>query len=180
MAVSDYVVPVLLAGAALYALARRADVYAALTDGAAEGLKTVWRIFPSLVALLTAVYMFRASGALDSLTAWCAPALGWLGVPPETAGIMLVRPVSGSAALAVAGEIMAAHGPDSAIGRTAAWRRPGRCGCSSPEHKNSAGQTSGGILFLTCTGDYSAGLIAPLGHVSAQVPQSRQELASIT
>ncbi|MBQ6974382.1 MAG: spore maturation protein [Oscillospiraceae bacterium] len=120
MAVSDYVVPVLLAGAALYALARRKDVYAALTDGAAEGLKTVWRIFPSLVALLTAVYMFRASGALDSLTAWCAPALGWLGVPPETAGIMLVRPISGSAALAVAGEVMAAHGPDSTVGRTAA------------------------------------------------------------
>ncbi len=120
MAVSDYVVPVVLAGAALYALARRADVYAALTDGAAEGLKTVWRIFPSLVALLTAVYMFRASGALDSLTAWCAPALGWLGVPPETAGIMLVRPISGSAALAVAGEVMAAHGPDSTVGRTAA------------------------------------------------------------
>ncbi len=120
MAVSDYVVPVVLAGAALYALARRADVYAALTDGAAEGLKTVWRIFPSLVALLTAVYMFRASGALDSLTAWCSPALGWLGVPPETAGIMLVRPISGSAALAVAGEVMAAHGPDSTVGRTAA------------------------------------------------------------
>lgn len=120
MAVSDYVVPVVLAGAALYALARRADVYAALTDGAAEGLKTVWRIFPSLVALLTAVYMFRASGALDSLTAWCAPALRLLGVPPETAGIMLVRPISGSAALAVAGEVMAAHGPDSNLGRTAA------------------------------------------------------------
>lgn len=120
MAVSDYVVPVVLAGAALYALARRADVYAALTDGAAAGLKTVWRIFPSLVALLTAVYMFRASGALDGLTAWCAPALGWLGVPPETAGIMLVRPISGSAALAVAGEVMAAHGPDSTVGRTAA------------------------------------------------------------
>ncbi|MBQ7465192.1 MAG: spore maturation protein, partial [Oscillospiraceae bacterium] len=61
-----------------------------------------------------------ASGALDSLTAWCAPALGWLGVPPETAGIMLVRPISGSAALAVAGEVMAAHGPDSTVGRTAA------------------------------------------------------------
>ncbi len=117
---SDYVVPVVLAGAALYALARRADVYAALTDGAAEGLKTVWRIFPSLVALLTAVYMFRASGALDSLTALCAPALKLLGVPPETAGIMLVRPISGSAALAVAGEVMAAHGPDSTVGRTAA------------------------------------------------------------
>ena len=120
MAVSDYVVPVLLAGAALYALARRTDVYAALTDGEAAGLKTVGRIFPSLVALLTAVYMFRASGALDSLTAWCAPALRLLGVPPETAGIMLVRPISGSAALAVAGEVMAAYGPDSTVGRTAA------------------------------------------------------------
>lgn len=117
---SDYVIPLLLAGAGLYALLARREVYGPLARGAAEGLKTVWRIFPHLVALLTAVSMFRASGALESLTAFCAPILTALGIPPETAGILLVRPISGSGALAVAGEVMAQHGPDSNLGRTAA------------------------------------------------------------
>lgn len=113
-------VPVLLGGTALFALARRTDVYTALSQGAWEGLRTMARICPNLIALLTAVYMFRACGALDWLTGVLAPVLALLGVPPETAGIALVRPFSGSAALAVAGELMAAHGPDSTIGRTAA------------------------------------------------------------
>ena len=56
---SDYLIPVLLAGAALYALCRRVDVFSALTTGAGEGLSVVLRILPPLVALLTAVYMFQ-------------------------------------------------------------------------------------------------------------------------
>ena len=65
---SDYLIPVLLAGAALYALCRRVDVFSALTTGAGEGLSVVLRILPPLVALLTAVYMLRASGALEEGT----------------------------------------------------------------------------------------------------------------
>lgn len=87
---------------------------------AAEGLKTVLRIFPPLVALLTAVYMLRASGAVDALTTLASPLLELLGIRPETAVLMLLRPVSGSGAMAAAADIMAAHGPDSLIGRTAA------------------------------------------------------------
>ena len=64
--------------------------------------------------------MLRASGALEAFTALLAPALSRLGVPPETAGLMLLRPFSGSGALAMGSEIMAEHGPDSLIGRTAA------------------------------------------------------------
>ena len=115
-----FVIPCLLAGVALYALTRRVDVYAALTQGAGEGLTVVAKILPALVGLLTAVYMLRASGAMDALAAALAPVLGLLGIPPETAALLLVRPVSGSAALGVGAELIATYGPDSLIGRTAA------------------------------------------------------------
>lgn len=117
---SDYLIPVLLAGAALYALCRRVDVFSALTTGAGEGLSVVLRILPPLVALLTAVYMLRASGALELLTELLTPVLTFLGIPPETVGLLFIRPVSGSGALAVGSDIMQTYGPDSTIGRTAA------------------------------------------------------------
>lgn len=117
---SDYLIPVLLAGAALYALCRRVDVFSALTTGAGEGLSVVLRILPPLMALLTAVYMLRASGALELLTELLTPVLTFLGIPPETVGLLLIRPVSGSGALAVGSDIMQTYGPDSTIGRTAA------------------------------------------------------------
>lgn len=115
-----FVTPCLLAGAALYALRQRVDVFSALTQGAGEGLTVVIRILPALAALLTAVYMLRASGALDALTALLAPALTVLGVPPETAPLLVIRPLSGSGALAAGGDIMRQYGPDSYIGRCAA------------------------------------------------------------
>ena len=114
------VVPLLLLVVALWGCVKRVDVYGALCAGAAEGLGVLLRIVPSLIALLTAVYMLRASGALELCERALAPALEWLGIPPETVGLMLVRPVSGSAALGVGAELMAAYGPDSTIGRTAA------------------------------------------------------------
>ncbi len=120
MELTSLVIPLLLAAVAAWGAARRLDVYAALTDGAMDGLRVVLRICPNLIALLTAVYMFRASGALDLLTSLLAPALTALGIPPETAPLLLIRPLSGSGALAAGSELMAAYGPDSAVGRTAA------------------------------------------------------------
>lgn len=120
MSLSSLVVPCLLAGLALYALGKRVDVYGALTAGAANGLQLVIRILPALVALLTAVSMFRASGAMDVLTRALAPVLEKLGIPPETAPILLVRPLSGSGALAVVSDLISRHGPDSYTGRVAA------------------------------------------------------------
>ena len=115
-----FVTPCLLAGAALYALRQRVDVFSALTQGAGEGLSVVIRILPTLAALLTAVYMLRASGAMDALAAVLSPVLGALGIPPETAMLLLVRPISGSGALAAASDIIQTYGADSRIGRTAA------------------------------------------------------------
>ena len=120
MDISSYVVPLLLALTAIYALTKKVDVYDALTSGAREGISVLVRIFPALAALLSAVYMLRASGAMELLTAWLAPAMELLGVPSETTALMLIRPISGSGALAVGSDLMATHGADSYIGRVAA------------------------------------------------------------
>ena len=117
---SAYVVPLLLAFVALFALAKRVNVYEALTRGASQGLSILGSILPSLVGLMTAVYMLRASGAMEALGQLLAPVLIRLGIPPETASLLLIRPVSGSGALAVGSELMSAFGPDSYIGRVAA------------------------------------------------------------
>ena len=114
------VVPGLMLGVSLWGLARKVDLWGALTDGAGEGLKVCVGIAPALICLLTAVYMLRASGALELLGEVLEPALTAVGIPPETVGLLLVRPVSGSAALGVGAELMAAYGPDSPVGRTAA------------------------------------------------------------
>ena len=113
---SAYLIPLLLSSTALFALTRRVDVYAAITDGAQEGLTVLLRILPSLVGLLTAVYMLRASGALEFLEAFLSPVLALIGIPEDLAALLLIRPVSGSAALALGSELMAEHGPDSYIG----------------------------------------------------------------
>ena len=114
-------VPALLAaGVGGYALFRGTDVFSALTDGALQGLRTVGRIAPVLVCLLPAVGALRASGAIDAFTALLRPALSFLGIPAETVPLMLLRPMSGSGALAVAGDIFTACGADSPAGRTAA------------------------------------------------------------
>ena len=116
MNLSALILPLLLAVVAACGMGKRINLYEALTRGAEDGLTVI----PALVGLLTAVSMFRASGAMDLLTSLCAPLLERLGIPPETAPLMLIRPVSGSGALAVASDLMAAHGPDSYIGRVAA------------------------------------------------------------
>ena len=120
MNLSSLVIPGLLAGVAVYGMGRRVDVYGALTTGARDGLTVMMNILPPLVGLLTAVAMFRASGAMEWLTGLCAPVMELLGIPAELTPLMLIRPVSGGGALAVGSELITTYGPDSYIGRVAA------------------------------------------------------------
>ena len=116
----DYIVPLILLSISLLALHRRENSYDILLQGAAEGLTLIKSILPSLLLLLTAVHMLRASGAVEGLSRLSAPLFRLLGIPPETAMLVLIRPISGSAALAVGAELMAQYGVDSPIGRTVA------------------------------------------------------------
>lgn len=117
---TQLLVPCVLAGTALYGTLRRVDVYGALVQGAGQGLETLTRIAPALICLLTAVSMVRASGLLEALASWLSPVLGRLGLPPELLPLMLVRPISGSAALGVGADLINTYGPDSDLGRMAA------------------------------------------------------------
>ncbi len=120
MDLSALLVPALLALTSLIALGRHVNVYDVLTEGAREGLTVLVGILPPLVGLLSAVYMFRASGAMDFFAQLLAPVLEMVGIPSETAALLFIRPVSGGGALAVGSELMAQHGVDSYIGRVAA------------------------------------------------------------
>ncbi len=117
---SDFLIPCILALCACMGLYRKENVYDAMITGASDGLHVLKNIVPSLIVLLCATQMLRASGALDALTGFLRPACQKIGFPPETLPLVLVRPFSGSAALAVGAEIMATYGVDSQIGRTAA------------------------------------------------------------
>ena len=116
----DYLVPCLLLTAALLALHRKENAYDILLTGTAEGLRLMASIIPSLILLLTAVTMLRASGAVEAISTLISPVFSFFGIPPETAILVLVRPISGSAALAVGAELMTQHGTESLVGRTAA------------------------------------------------------------
>jgi len=117
---TDYIVPGLLLLICVLALGKQENAYAHLLSGGKEGLAILISIVPTLVFLLTAVTMLRASGAMELLSAALTPFLQIFGIPPETAMLVLIRPISGSAALAVGTELMATYGADSLIGRTAA------------------------------------------------------------
>lgn len=117
---TDYIVPLLLLFTAVLALRRRENAYDILVQGASEGLKLLYHILPALILLLTAVHMLRASGAMELLSSLLAPVFSLFGIPPETAMLVLIRPISGSAALAVGADLMAEFGVDSDIGRTVA------------------------------------------------------------
>ena len=117
---SDYIIPLLLLAICTLALRKKENAYDILLSGGAEGLRLLISIVPSLVLLLTAVTMLRQSGAVEVLSGFLAPVFSFFGIPPETALLVLIRPISGSAALAVGSELMATYGVDSPIGRTVA------------------------------------------------------------
>lgn len=105
---------------AICALFKKADIFPALCRGAMQGLITLKDMLPALIVLFPAVYMLRASGALDALTRLLAPVMSIIGVPPETVPLALLRPISGGAATVAATDIINSSGADSLAGRTAA------------------------------------------------------------
>ena len=117
---TDYIVPILLLTASLLALRKKENSYDLLLQGSAEGLRLLLTLVPTLIMLMTSISMLRASGAMEQIAAIFAPFFSFFKIPPETAMLVLIRPISGSAALAVGSEIMAQYGVDSVIGRTAA------------------------------------------------------------
>lgn len=117
---TDYIVPMLLFVTMAIALGKKESAYDIMLSGASDGLRLIISILPALILLLTAVHMLQASGAADTLSQLLSPVFSFFGIPAETALLVLIRPLSGSAALAVGADLMARYGVDSPVGRTAA------------------------------------------------------------
>ncbi|MEI3064373.1 MAG: nucleoside recognition domain-containing protein [Oscillospiraceae bacterium] len=113
---TELLLPGLLLTAGAAGLRRKRDVYGDLLVGAQDGLRLLATLAPSLVLMLAAVTMLRESGFFDWLTPLAAPVFRVLGIPPELAPLVLIRPLSGSAALAVGTELMQRYGVDSLMG----------------------------------------------------------------
>jgi spore maturation protein SpmA/spore maturation protein SpmB len=112
-----WLLPLLIAGFLLVGVAGRVRVYDVVVDAGREGLQIAVRIAPYLVAILVAIGMFRASGALEVLVAGLGPLTGAFGVPAEALPMAILRPLSGSGAYGVMAEVLDTHGPDSFVGQ---------------------------------------------------------------
>lgn len=110
----------LIAGLCLYGLYMGVDVYPVMCRGARKGLDVVRDMLPALICLFPAIWLFRASPLPDLVGRLLAPLFHFLGIPVETSLLMLLRPLSGSGALAAASELISSQGADSLVGRTAA------------------------------------------------------------
>lgn len=98
---------------------KRVDLYECFVDGAKEGLKSAIKIMPYLIAIFLAIGVFRKSGAMDILVKVLSPIGKIVGIPKETIPLFVIRPISGSASLAMVQDIINNYGPDSFIGRVA-------------------------------------------------------------
>lgn len=113
---SQWAVPVMLLVIPAYGLYKRVDVFEAFIEGAEEGFRLALRIAPFLIGILTALAVFRESGAMDLLLAAVSPLTSAMGIPREVVPLLFIRPLSGGASLGIVSELMQVHGADSFIG----------------------------------------------------------------
>lgn len=116
---TDMIIPVVLCLILIIGLARRVEVFDEFVAGAKDGLSVSFGILPSLILLMTAVGMFKASGALDVITHALGPVADFLHIPKDVVPLAILRPISGSGSLAFYENMLTTYGPDSFIGRVA-------------------------------------------------------------
>jgi spore maturation protein B len=114
------ILPLLIGGIISYGLIRRVPVYEVFIEGAREGFEIAVRIIPYLVAILFAIAMFRASGAMDAMMVTLGPIFSALGFPPELLPMAITRPLTGSGSVGVLAEMVHTYGEDSLLVKMAA------------------------------------------------------------
>lgn len=115
----EMIMPVGVVLILVYGLYKKVKVFEVFTEGAVEGLHTLYMIIPTITGLIVAVEMLRASGGIDLLCSLAQPAADLLGFPKEVVPMAVLRPVSGSGATALLVDIFERYGTDSAAGKIA-------------------------------------------------------------
>jgi spore maturation protein B len=118
--VSVFILPMIIIAFPLYGLYKRVPVYEEFVTGAKEGFHVAVRIIPYLVAILFAIGMFRASGALDFLIDGLRPFLSLIAIPPEVIPMAIIRPLTGSGSAAIVLDMINQYGEDSIFVKMAA------------------------------------------------------------
>ncbi len=114
--ISSVAVPTTILIIIVYGLFEKKQVFDVFLDGAREGLQIVMNIFPTLLGLFLSINVLRESGIIDAITNLSLPLLNLIKIPPEILPLACLRPISGSASMAVATDIMTKYGVDSLIG----------------------------------------------------------------
>jgi spore maturation protein B len=108
-----FILPVIIVGITAYGLVKRVKIYEEFVVGAKDGFDIAVRIIPYLVAILFAIGMFRASGAMDWMILGLKPVLGFFGFPAEVLPMAIIRPLTGSGSVGVLADMIATYGEDS-------------------------------------------------------------------
>lgn len=117
--ISKIVIPFFVIGIILYGVIKKVDVYNTFLSGAKEGLITSFNIFPAIIAMVFAINIFMNSGVINFILGWLNPLFNLLNIPLSILPMALLRPISGTASLAIMNDIFMNYGPDSYIGRLA-------------------------------------------------------------
>lgn len=119
MKIISYLIPVVILSILLLGVIKKVNIMDAFTEGAKEGISAVLGVAPTLLLMVTALNMFRGSGAVEGLTAWLSPVCHAVGIPPELVPLAILRPISGSGSIAQLSDYLSVYGADSAVGRMA-------------------------------------------------------------
>ncbi len=117
--ISTWIIPCFLLIVLLLATYQRLPTYELFVEGGKEGVQMAFSLLPFLVGMIVSISILRSSGAIDAFIGFISPVLAWIGFPADILPLALIRPISGTASLAVTSEMIMTHGPDSFLGRLA-------------------------------------------------------------
>lgn len=117
--IGSYSIPIIVAMIIIFGFIKKVNVFDTFIEGAKEGMKSTVAIAPSIIGLITAVTMLKASGALDIFSAFIRPVTEFLSIPSEIVPMMILKPISGSGSIALLDNMFKNFGPDSLIGQIA-------------------------------------------------------------
>ena len=117
--ISYMLIPMLIMLIIIYGITKKVSVYDVFCDGVVDGVKTVFKIFPTVLAIIIAITLFRESGALDIVINLIRPITSFLGIPEEVLPLGFISSISGVASLGLLADTLEKYGPDSQIGKMA-------------------------------------------------------------
>jgi len=117
--ISSWSIPLIIFFILSYGVFKKVNIYEVFTEGAREGIKTTLNIFPFILAMLIAINIIQASGAMDIIVKGLRPLIGFLNIPVDVIPLLFLRPLSGSASLSYTAYLLNEYGLDSFIGKLA-------------------------------------------------------------